>query len=412
MAKQRYTILAVIIVWVMAGLACRLGPATPAPGATVPQNESPSVTAPQRETQAVQTQATQVQGFPLPSGVLIYTGGKVGITFYNAAGQVITELKTPGLQNPKPSEIHMAGTVSGQILTPLVFHAWEPQSRIKININDAINLMADVSDFFAMRGVPGQPILAYSAVSYDSGIPGITSKVYLGNLEQLTGGGGLIYTESSIQSYAVYPLAVNAEDNSALGFWFSRQAYGIGDAIFTPQKGLYYYDLATQNVSQVLDETHSPQGMSLDHHWVASNAWQGDHDIYILNVITTAEAMFPLLPASTDGAGFAVFSPDDELIAWMEASGAMMADVPDFHSLVRVGQTDSILVRDVPDLSFSAVIGTPVTWVEPVAWLDNSTILVQARGSNWTDAWVMKLDVITGNVSLFAAGTYMGLYYP
>jgi hypothetical protein len=52
-----------------------------------------------------------------------------------------------------------------------------------------------------------------------------------------------------------------------------------------------------------------------------------------------------------------------------------------------------------------------VTWVEPVGWLDNSTLLVQVRGTNWTDAWVMKLDVISGSISLFTVGSLMGLYY-
>ena len=64
------------------------------------------------------------------------------------------------------------------------------------------------------------------------------------------------------------------------------------------------------------------------------------------------------------------------------------------------------------DVNFGAVAGAAVNWVQPVEWLDVSTLLVQARGMNSTDAWVMKLDVNSGNISLFAQGSYVGLYYP
>jgi hypothetical protein len=336
----------------------------------------------------------------------------VGITFYNAAGQVITELKTDGLQNSSPSEVQLAGTVSGPIMTPLVYHAVDPQRRILININDAVSLMADAPDFYAMRGAPGQSVLVYATVTYNPGNNGITSNLYFGTLAQLTGGGGLVYSEQSNGSFAVYPLAVNAENGLPLGFYFSRQMYGIGDAIFAPQKGLFYYDLASNSVAPVLDETRIPQGISLDHVWVASNAWQGDNSITVQHLNTNLHAYLPILPSSGDGAGFASFSPDDQFIAWMEASGAMMSDTPDFHSVVRVARTDGTLVRDVVDVNFGALVGVPITWVEPMAWLDNSTLLVQARGTNWTDAWVMKLDINSGTPSLFASGSFVGLYYP
>jgi hypothetical protein len=89
-----------------------------------------------------------------------------------------------------------------------------------------------------------------------------------------------------------------------------------------------------------------------------------------------------------------------------------MSDVPDFHSVVRIAQTNGTLVRDVIDVNFGAVVGTAVNWVQPVEWLDTNTVLVQARGMNSTDAWVMKLDLTNGNISLFAPGSYVGLYYP
>ena len=344
--------------------------------------------------------------------MLIDTLDKVGITFYNTAGQIITELKTPGLSNSAPDQVFLAGTVSGQIMTPLVFHVWDPQSRVLINVNDTISLMADAPNIYAIAGAPGQSVMVYSVVNYKPDNSGITSGLYFGTLEQLTGGGGLVYSEDSNQSYADYPLEVNVENNVPRGFWFSHQAYGIGDVIFAPQKGLFYYNQATNSVAPVLDESRTPVAMSQDHNWVASNTFGGDKSITILNISNNVQAYIPILASSNDGAGFATFSPDASYLAWMEASGTIMSNVPDFHSVVRIATTDGVPIRDVIDVNFGAVVGTTVNWVQPVEWLDTNTVLVQARGMNSTDAWVLKLDVTNGNISLFAAGSYVGLYYP
>lgn len=412
MKKNRMALSIVLITWILAGLACRLGPATPVPTTEPPQQGvTPSVENGVTDTVAPITQVPP-PAYLLPSGVLIDTQDKVGITFYNAAGQVITELQTPGLSNSAPDQVFLAGTVSGQIMTPLVFHSWDPQSRVKKNINDQISLVADSPNFFAMAGAPGQSVLVYSSVTYNPDNSGITSSLYFGTLDQLTGGGGLVLSDPSGIGYADYPMAANAENNTPLGFWFSHQAYGIGDVIFAPQKGLFYYNVATNSVAPVLDETHTPLTISQDHNWVASNTFGGDKSVNILNISNNTSAHFPLLATSSNGAGNATFSPDDNYIAWMEASGSIMQDVPDFHSVVRIAQTNGSLVRDVPDTSFSPLVGEGVTWVQPVEWLDSATLLVQARGTNWTDSWVLKLDVTSGNISTFATGIYIGLYYP
>jgi len=411
MKKNHFAIFMVILVWLLAGLSCRLGPATPVPLTQQGQGNTPSGANSVTETVAPGTQAPPLNYF-LPSGVLIDTLDKVGITFYNTTGQVITELKTPGLQYSSPSEVHLAGTVSGQIMTPLVFHVWDPQSRVLININDAISVMAEAPNYYALSGAPGQSVMVYSVVSYKPDNSGITSNLYFGTLEQLTGGGGLIYSEDNNQSYADFPIAVNAENDVPRGFWFSHQAYGIGDVIFAPQKGLFYFNQATNSVAPVLDETRNPQGMSQDHIWVASNTFGGDRSITVLKIGTNTTAYFPILASSSNGAGFVAFSPDDKYVGWMEASGTLMADVPDFHSVVRIAQTNGTLVRDVSDVSFGAVVGGTVNWIQPVEWLDATTVLVQARGTNQNDAWVMKLNITDGNISLFAPGSYVGLYYP
>ncbi len=413
MKKSFLWLTLVLIVWLAAGLACKIGPVSiDIPGQQVSEEPLPVVTTEAPSPQVPGETPAPQQGF-LPSGVLIDTGDTVGISFFNTAGQIITELQTPGLQYASRSAVHLAGTVSGPIMTPLVFHAWDPQSRLKININDAFTIMAEQPDFYALAGAPGQSVMAYATVTYNADYSGITSNLYFGTLEQLTGGGGLVYSESSNQSLADYPLAVNAQNDTPLGFWFSKQMYGIGGIIFPPQKGFYYYEAASNSVTTWLDDSRIPQGFSLDHVWVASNgANNPDHSLTIYSFSNGTSVLLPILPESTSGAGFAEFSPDDQYVAWMEASGFIMNDPPDFHSRIRVATTTGNILLNLADNAFTAAANFPVTWVQPVAWLDNQTLLVQAGGmeSGWNA--VVKVSIPDGAISLFTSGRFVGLYYP
>ena len=53
----------------------------------------------------------------------------------------------------------------------------------------------------------------------------------------------------------------------------------------------------------------------------------------------------------------------------------------------------------------------PKLWVKPVAWLDNTNLLVEGRGDNWVDAYILKLNTESGAITLFAKGVYLGKYY-
>ena len=412
--KKNYLGLSVVLaVWMAAGLACKIGPITiDLPGQQV-SPEPGFVETTQAPDQQVPGETPVPNQGLFPSGVLISTGDEIGISFFNTAGQIITELQTPGLQYAARSAVHLAGTVSGPIMTPLVYHAWDPQSRVKINVNDTITVMAEQPDFYALAGAAGQSVMAYSTVTYNADNSGITSNLYFGTLEQLTGGGGLVYSESSNQSLANYPLAVNAQNNTPLGFWFSKQMYGIGGIIFPPQKGFYYYDASSNSVTTWLDDSRIPQGFSPDHVWIASNTSNNpDHSLTIYNFSNGTSVYLPILPESTSGAGYAEFSPDDQYVAWMEANGFMMGDPPDFHSRVRVASTTGSVLFNLTDDAFNGIAGFTVSWVQPVAWLDNQTLLVQVGGIDSGQNSVAKVNVPDGAISLFTSGSFVGLYYP
>jgi hypothetical protein len=133
----------------------------------------------------------------------------------------------------------------------------------------------------------------------------------------------------------------------------------------------------------------------------------------ILDVKQNSQVEIPLLPGSDRGAGYAVFSPDNSQVAWMEGSGTQMSDTPDFHSVIRLAPSsaDVQITKQKTDAEFGAAVGLPKLWVKPVAWLDNTNLLVEGRGDNWVDAYILKLNTESGDITLFAKGVYLGKYY-
>ena len=117
--------------------------------------------------------------------------------------------------------------------------------------------------------------------------------------------------------------------------WYTRTAYGIGgDIVFEPRKGLYMLELATGRESTILGNDVSPWAISVDRNWLAySSELFPPNPVCVMNLQSGAEACFPQLPAGDSrGTGNACLSPDAQYVAWMEADGSLMAEVPNFNS--------------------------------------------------------------------------------
>ena len=134
----------------------------------------------------------------------------------------------------------------------------------------------------------------------------------------------------------------------------------------------------------------------------------------VKNLGTGAELCFPALPASEPrGTGNAFLSPDAQYVAWMEGDGWLMAEVPSFKATLRVGQNNGAIVADLPMNTFESAAGIgSISRVEPVAWLDNQTVVVQARGQEWDKAALLRYNVITRETVYLAPGEFVGLLYP
>ena len=134
----------------------------------------------------------------------------------------------------------------------------------------------------------------------------------------------------------------------------------------------------------------------------------------IKNVQTGAELCYPKLPVNESrGAGDAVISPDSQYVAWMEGDGAQMAEIPSFTATVRVGQSDGTLLADLLMNTFEGTAGIgPVSRAEPVTWLDNQTLVVQVRGQEWSQAALVRYNIVSQEIAYLASGEFVGLLYP
>ena len=113
------------------------------------------------------------------------------------------------------------------------------------------------------------------------------------------------------------------------------------------------------------NERFQPLGLSPDLNWVAyagadSGFVNGEIPrLTLYNLYTTVGINIPINPASDRGAGYAVFSPDNQFVAWMEGAGWLMAEVPDFHSKVVIADINGNIIAEVRDHALASVTGDP-----------------------------------------------------
>lgn len=264
-----------------------------------------------------------------------------------------------------------------------------------------------------LTGVPSQPLVAYSQAEYLD--TALRSKLYAGSIQTLPSAAPVSVIDDP-ESWALKPILLEAENGTPTKIWYTRIAYGIGgDIVYEPRKGLFTYELASGQTNTVLDNSLSPWDISGDKNWFAYsvNGTQSN-SMCIKNIQTNAEVCFPALPASESrGAGNAFFSPDAQYVAWMEADGSQMGEVPNFKSTVRVGQNNGAIIADLPMDTFANTSGIgQISRAEPVTWLDGQTLLVQVRGQDWNQVALLRYNIVTRESSSLASGEFIGLLYP
>jgi hypothetical protein len=200
-----------------------------------------------------------------------------------------------------------------------------------------------------------------------------------------------------------------------IGIWYSLTPWGIGgDIVFEPRQGLFYLDLTSNQMEEHKDPSINPLAFSPDLTWLAYTNDQMEQPLTIMPDLDAERAItFPLAPESDRGAGNAVFSPDNQYVAWMEGSGMRLAVVPDFNILIRIASTRGEIITEFPANALAEAIGTQdVQWVEPVGWLDGENLLLQVRFDTWAQTEIVRVKYDSSDMSIIASGSFAAFTYP
>jgi len=386
------------------------GEALPPPTTTVEIPPTPT------DTQPPPPPAAQINPFA-PAGFGVGSTTNETLTFLDVQGQSLGTIPVPGLSYADPSHVHIAGPYHGNLLdVPVIYHVFGNIGNLKQSVGGNSDFIVTAIDVSEMSGAPGQFALVYSEVTW--GGDALSTYLYM---RSISGGGASWFWErTDPMSWAIYPLAVEATHGELDGLLFTLKPWGIGgDIVFPPQKGLFYLDMQTLQHSLILTESFNPIGISSDQNMVAYvNTDNGfvegaNNRLTIYDLQATTTLPINLDPSSERGAGYAVFSPDNHFIAWMEGSGWQMAEVPNFTSRVRIADTDGNLYADIPASTFASAAGDPsVRHAIPVGWIDGEHLLVEALGSEWNNPALIRVRYDGSNPTRIAQGNFIGFLYP
>lgn len=377
-------------------------------------------------TQAVPpTRSVISQSVLMPAGAIIDPRGDTteltkSMIFYNRDGLTLGELLTPLGGN-----VHAAGPYQGTLAFPLVFQSYEPDGQKQfIDLNSGstssnpgglVSILVSVEDqamVSRLVGVPGEPLVFY--IVFQPLGSKVQSRFTLGTIDSISTASPVLTLESSESRYWK-PVAIQMKDNTPSGLWFTSTPWGIGGEIVFPYyEGLSFYDLSSRTVNEVLPSEAQFNTISPDQTWVAYSMRKETGSVFhILDLNGGEPILLPTLPENDRGAGNGLFSPSNKYIAWREAKGSL-AD-GSFKQTIRIATLDGQIVSEFTDTAFyktAELNGNGMT-IQPVGWLDDENILVQITGMEKPyDGSVVKLNVITGEFSLFARGFFAGLFYP
>jgi hypothetical protein len=362
-----------------------------------------------QSTTSIATSALPTANFKQPQGVFVNTGDGYGLTYCNLQGQAVSVFKTPGLTNPSSGEVVIAGSVPpGPIQVPIVYIAQNPEPGLKVNSNDQISPLISSRNIFQIAGAPGLPVMAFSRV--DDQDNGRTYKLFVGTLGTIAKAPPIVSLFSDKFLYVYNPLAVEADGTTIKGVWYTRTPWGVGGYGFIGNHGLYFYNYATGEIKEYLDDNKNIQGFSPDHSLavVMDKSNRAKPIFNIVEIKTGKMTTIALDPGSDNGGGGGEFSPDNRYLAWMESSGTNMSDTPDFRSRLRVAQLGAApsLVVDLTDEASSKIFRySEVQSAGAAGWLDNQTLLVNTNGE------LKKLDVVSGKFTSFCKGSFVAFAY-
>ncbi len=432
MKKMKIQLL--VIVLLLAGLACNLPgqvvdalqyTPTPLPPEQQPENppQEPTATliAPDPLVPAETATATlpppppaaPIGLFPVGFVTALADGG--GVTFHDLNGVAQGVVALPGASTGPGTYIHFAGPYAGNPQNmPIVFQTFENMGDLKQSLGGQVSTLVAGPDVAYIKGAAAQNALVYAVITWGEAL---TTHFYARSAQG--GGASWFWERVDPNGYAMYPLGVAAENNEIQTVFYTHMPWGIGgDIVFPPYQGLFRLNMEHLEQVLLLTEDFTPMGISTDNAMVAYTEQNNVADPNTRVTIYTLEGGLGLpvnlAPGSDRGAGYAVFSPDNRYVAWMEGSGWMMAETPNFHSRVRIVDTNTgAILADLADSTLAALTVDPAaTWVQPVGWLDAENLLVEVRGADWGQTALVRVRFDGTKPSYVTTGMFVDFLYP
>lgn len=390
-------------------LAACAQPLQPAPTATVAlpsPSSAPTSTpaAPPLSPTEAPTQAPTVAPAPLsPGGFVTYDYMGDRARLHDLQGALLGEMPVPA-----PGEVvHIAARLEpGAISVPLVYLGGDARTLSLITGGEA-SLLYSANVLRKLAGASGEPQIAFSDLQFAGGESiTLTSSLYAGDVLTIPGASP-VFAYQSAQSLSAVPLAV-----SPAGVWYTYEPYGIGgDIVFPVHRGLEYLDLASGQVSPVLESESVPSALSPDLSLLAY-APNNKGGLVVRQLASGAETTFDLLPSSNRGAGYAVFSPDNRYVAWIEVSGFQGDSETGPQGTVRIAETTGKLLAEVPQAALTDFFGPAPFAFIPVAFVpqgDSAALLVQVFSAE--ESVVLRLTLDGSTLEKLADGRFGGLVY-
>ncbi|MCG2786265.1 MAG: hypothetical protein L6461_14300 [Anaerolineae bacterium] len=363
------------------------------------------------------------QSLSLPAAIA--AGNADTIALYNFQGGAIALRPVTGISWMSENQVHLAGSLSqGVNNLPIVYYSLQNGGTLKSNVNNVITGLASAPNLMAIKGAEGNPYLSFDSIDM---MAGSVNQVYAGSLAELPAMQPRmtwIPPQQGGPGNAIQPLAVRYDAGQAHGVWFTYTMYGIGNINFPPYRGLTYLDLSSNQTTEFIAPTLALGGMSPDQTLVASASGAGGspwitNGFSIRNLVTCQETTISLNPGSNLGAGYVVFSPDNQFVAWLEASGPSNMEA---GFRLRVARTDGTSVFDAPAANLSGLLGgEAVTFPRPLGWASNHLLLLEIYSQTlnqsvlvlWAPDPAQPLDPVLGaNQSApIADGTFLGFVY-
>ena len=349
----------------------------------------------------------------LPVGIVNDQNGREILNIYGLFGELIDEVPAPGMAVAgSPTSVHVAGRLTDGNYPPIVYISTDNEGSLQYFDNGEITTVAITPNISYLIGALGQPTMVYSAAEFKENA--LVSELFIGNLETLNESEPvMVRTDSAAWTFR--PLAITMVGGQPLGIWYSLTPWGIGgDIVFEPRRGLYYLDLITNQIEEHIGPSINPLSFSPDLTWLAYTEDQMEQPLTIMPDLDTERAItFPLAAKSDRGAGNAVFSPDNQYVAWIEGSGMRLASVPDFKILIRIASTKGEIITEFPDIAVADAVGSQdIQWVEPVGWLDEETLLLQVKFNTWDNVAIVRVKYDGSEMSTLAPGNFAAFVYP